>query len=164
MNANVTALTLLAGLLFAALALARLGSLAGFVSRPVLRGFAFGLALTIIVRQLPHIAGVPDLGGPVWSVLWGVVHTMPNWNGASLACGLGALMLLAVLRRWPVVPGPLLVMALGIAGARWSGLGAGWPRMAWRSLAPPRWRWPCPPCPVIRRSGCASRRWPCRWC
>lgn len=125
MDANVTALTLLAGLLFAALALARLGSLAGFVSRPVLRGFAFGLALTIIVRQLPHIAGVPDLGGPVWSVLWGVVHTMPNWNGASLACGLGALMLLALLRRWPVVPGPLLVMALGIAGARWSGLGGG---------------------------------------
>ncbi|MDK4805154.1 MAG: SulP family inorganic anion transporter [Novosphingobium aromaticivorans] len=125
MDANVTALTLLAGLLFAALALARLGSLAGFVSRPVLRGFAFGLALTIIVRQLPHIAGVPDLGGPVWSVLWGVVRAMPNWNGASLACGLGALMLLTLLRRWPVVPGPLLVMALGIAGARWSGLGGG---------------------------------------
>lgn len=117
MGANATALTLLAGLLFGALAIARLGSLAGFVSRPVLRGFAFGLALTIIVRQLPQIAGLPISGGSVGHVIWQLASRLPQWHGPSLLCGVLALGLLAVLRRWPVMPGPLLVMALGIAGS-----------------------------------------------
>ncbi|NKJ41309.1 SulP family inorganic anion transporter [Novosphingobium sp. SG720] len=115
--ANATALTLLAGGLFIALAAARLGSLAGFIARPVLRGFALGLALTIIIRQLPAMTGVPAPPGTVGAVAWAVLEQMPHWHVATLACGLGALVLLLLLRCWPGVPGALIVLVLGIAGA-----------------------------------------------
>ena len=39
--------------------LMRLGFLASFISEPVLKGFIVGLALTIIVGQLPKLFGVP---------------------------------------------------------------------------------------------------------
>ena len=51
------ALVLLAGSALALLAWARQGRLSAFVSRPVLRGFAFALALTIVVKQLPDALG-----------------------------------------------------------------------------------------------------------
>jgi hypothetical protein len=47
------ALVLLSGGLLMMLALARQGQLSAFVSRPVLRGFAFALAVTIVIKQLP---------------------------------------------------------------------------------------------------------------
>src|SRR2546427_9173206 len=34
--------------------LARLGAVSNFIAKPVLRGFALGLALTIVVKQIPH--------------------------------------------------------------------------------------------------------------
>jgi SulP family sulfate permease len=39
--------------------LARLGFVANFISEPVLKGFIIGLALTIIVGQLPKLFGAP---------------------------------------------------------------------------------------------------------
>lgn len=48
----------LVGITFGLVALGRLSGLANFISRPVLRGFAFGLALTIIVKQLPMVVGL----------------------------------------------------------------------------------------------------------
>ena len=39
--------------------LARLGFVANFISEPVLKGFIIGLALTIVVGQLPKLFGVP---------------------------------------------------------------------------------------------------------
>ncbi len=122
--ANATALTLLAGALFLALAAARLGSLAGFVARPVLRGFALGLALTIIIRQLPALTGLPAPQGSVGVVGWTILRQAGQWHGATLACGLGALALLLLLRRWPGVPGALIVLVLGIAAASLPGFAA----------------------------------------
>jgi hypothetical protein len=55
----------LVGLCFLVAALARLGGLTGFVSRPVLRGFAFGLAVTIILRAVADGGGRRGAGtGP----------------------------------------------------------------------------------------------------
>lgn len=122
--ANATALTLLVGMLFIGLAAARLGSLAGFVARPVLRGFALGLALTIIIRQMPALVGLPAPHGSVGVVAWALVAHGGQWHWATLACGLAALALLLVLRRWPGVPGALIVLVLGVAGASLPGFAA----------------------------------------
>src|SRR4051794_10641524 len=46
------ALLLLAGLL-------RLGFIAQFLSRPIMAGFVFGLALFVTVSQLPKLLGIP---------------------------------------------------------------------------------------------------------
>ncbi len=52
------ALVLLTGLGLCILAKTGFGRLSAFVSRPVLHGFSFALALTIISKQLPVILGV----------------------------------------------------------------------------------------------------------
>ena len=56
--ALAAALVLATGLAFLAAGAMRLGSICSFISKPVLRGFSFGLALVIIAKQLPHLAGV----------------------------------------------------------------------------------------------------------
>jgi MFS superfamily sulfate permease-like transporter len=53
-----TIVVALVGATFLLAGLARLGALSNFISRPMLRGFAFGLAVTIILGQLPTFAGV----------------------------------------------------------------------------------------------------------
>jgi MFS superfamily sulfate permease-like transporter len=63
-NANekalmATAIVAIVGLLFGVVAALKLDGIAAFIARPVLRGFAFGLAITIIVRQLPVLFGLP---------------------------------------------------------------------------------------------------------
>ena len=118
-DALATAMTLMVAVMFVGLGLFRLGGLAGFVSRPVLRGFAFGLAATIIIRQLPHLVHVAVPGGPIGAVLAGVMLALPHWDWASLALGIAALAGLITLRRVPglpaKLPATLIVMAAGIA-------------------------------------------------
>ncbi len=46
------------GVLFILAGAARLGGMSDFIARPVLRGFTFGLALTIAIKQLPKILDV----------------------------------------------------------------------------------------------------------
>ncbi len=110
-----TALVGMVGVLFLLLAAFRLGALSGFVSRPVLRGFAFGLAITIIIKQLPKLLGITLAGGPIGAVLRQIADAAPRWNLPSVALGLVALILLMTARRVPQVPGALLVIAGGIA-------------------------------------------------
>jgi MFS superfamily sulfate permease-like transporter len=96
--ALATIAVLTASLVFLGGAALRLGSLTGFISRPVLRGFAFGLAITIILHQIPVLAG----------------HRL---HVASIVTGLVALAALLAFRRMPAVPGAFLVMAAGIAAS-----------------------------------------------
>ncbi len=105
------------GLCFLLAAALRLGTLAGFVSRPVLRGFAFGLAITIILRQVPQMAGIPLHADNIFHLCWLIVSSVPRWHPASVATGLAALVALLALRRLPAVPGAFLVLALGIAAS-----------------------------------------------
>jgi SulP family sulfate permease len=56
--AAVVTITLLTGLILLIMAVLRLGLLANFISYPVMKGFLFGLALTIIIGQVPKLLGV----------------------------------------------------------------------------------------------------------
>lgn len=110
-----SALTAAVGLIFAGLALFRLGSLSGFVSRPVLRGFAFGLAITIVVKQLPKLFGVSVPGGPFWQTLGELGSKAGQWRVESVVLGGLSIVTLLVLRRVPRVSGALVVLAGGVA-------------------------------------------------
>lgn len=107
----------LTGLLFLAAAAAKLGGFTGFISRPVLRGFAFGLAVTIILRQVPALVGVPTDTPDLFRLLRGLVESASQWHPASIATGLVALAALLFLRRWPRIPGAFAVLAAGIAAS-----------------------------------------------
>ncbi|TMV36407.1 SulP family inorganic anion transporter, partial [Thioclava sp. BHET1] len=88
-----TAAVLLTGVMFAIAALLRLGGLTQLIARPVLRGFAFGIALTIILKQLPVMAGVAVAGTNPRIQFSALIGAHARWNLTGLA--MGALALLA---------------------------------------------------------------------
>ncbi|TDC49263.1 SulP family inorganic anion transporter [Jiangella ureilytica] len=104
----VGTLAVLAGLL-------RLGFLANFISEPVLKGFIVGMALVIIVGQLPKLLGVEGGEGTFFAKLWSVVTSLDETNGwAALVGGLCLAIVLVLRRVAPMVPGSLVAVALGV--------------------------------------------------
>jgi MFS superfamily sulfate permease-like transporter len=63
-------LAILAGIVGVLAGLLRLGRIARFFSGSVLAGFVSGLALVIIVKQLPKILGLEGGEGNVWERVW----------------------------------------------------------------------------------------------
>lgn len=116
-GASTTLLVALVGGMFCAMAVARLGGLASFISRPVLRGFAVGLAITIIIRQLPVIVGLPLHRAAIGPLLLALLDNAARWHAASIATALVALAFLLILRRMPALPGAFLVLAGGIGAS-----------------------------------------------
>ena len=95
----------------------RLGVISALIARPVLRGYAFGLALVIAVKQWPLLVGVPAHGGNFFALLLELARGAPGWHLMSLGCGLAALAGLFLLERVPRVPGALVVIVASIAAA-----------------------------------------------
>ena len=112
------ALALVVGGLLLTAGLLRLGFLAQFMAKSVVTGFVIGLALTIIVGQLPKLFGVPSASGDVFAQLDALLHALPQTNPWTLAVGATSLAGILVLRLLvPRFPGPLLVLALGIVAS-----------------------------------------------
>ncbi|GAA1977298.1 SulP family inorganic anion transporter [Nocardioides panacihumi] len=116
---QVAALTagiaLATGVLAVVAGLLRLGFLASFISEPVLKGFIVGLALTIMIGQVPALIGVDKGSGSFFEKLWDVVGNLGDADPLTVAVGLGSLAALLVLRRFvPLVPGSLVVALAGI--------------------------------------------------
>src|SRR5579864_4428658 len=93
------ALTLLVGLFFLLGALLRLSALTSFVSRAVLQGFGLGLAITITIRQLPILLGIPVSQGAPLEILGSLIAHIGNVSPASALLGGGALVFLGISRR-----------------------------------------------------------------
>jgi sulfate permease, SulP family len=103
--------------------LARLGFVANFISEPVLKGFIVGLALTIVVGQLPKLFGVPKGEGNFFEQLWHLLGQLDQTSGLTLLLGLVSLALILVLKRVaPVVPGSLVAVVFGILVVQLFGL------------------------------------------
>jgi sulfate permease, SulP family len=106
---------LVAGILVAAGVL-RLGFLADFISSPVLAGFKAGMGLVIAASQLGKVLGVPVEGESFFAKVWSALRQLGDADPATVALALGGLAVLLGLRRWaPRVPGPLVVVVVGIA-------------------------------------------------
>ena len=117
-NQLVMALVLLCGVLLMLLALMQQGQLSAYISRPVLKGFGFALASTIVIKQLPDALGLelpPGAGADPLHALYFVLTHMGLWHLPSLLLALRAGALLLWLRRWSRIPASLVVMLLAIA-------------------------------------------------
>jgi MFS superfamily sulfate permease-like transporter len=71
-------LAITAGALALIAGLARLGFVANFISEPVLKGFIIGLAMTIMIGQVPKLLGVEKGSGDFFAQLWHVVTELGN--------------------------------------------------------------------------------------
>jgi sulfate permease, SulP family len=113
--ANAAVLVLLVGGLFLLAGICRLGFIAQFLSRPVIEGFVFGLAIFVIVKQLPKLFGIAGGSGDTIRQLGHLLRHLGDTSGSTLLVGVCALILLFGLERFaPKVPGGLAALVLGI--------------------------------------------------
>lgn len=115
--ALASALVMGTGIAFALAGCLRLGAMSNLIARPVLRGYAFGLALVIAVKQWPHLVDMPASASGFFALLSELLRGFSSWQLPSLGCGLAALAGLFVLERIPRVPGALVVIVASIAAA-----------------------------------------------
>jgi high affinity sulfate transporter 1 len=98
---------------------ARLGFLASFISEPVLKGFIVGLAITIVMGQLPKLFGVAKGSGNAFEQAWSLIRNLGDTNGPTIAVGAASLVAVVAIRRFaPVVPASLVAVALGIVAVK----------------------------------------------
>ncbi|WP_051202650.1 SulP family inorganic anion transporter [Desulfovibrio aminophilus] len=117
---TMAALVLLVGALFLLAGFCRLGFVASFLSYPVMTGYVCGLAVFIAASQAPKLLGLHKAPGDVFMQLWGLVERLPQTRPEAAAVGLGALVLLFALERLaPRVPGALVVLVLGVLAGTW---------------------------------------------
>jgi sulfate permease, SulP family len=114
--ATTIALALVVGFLALVAGLLRLGFLASFISEPVLKGFIIGLALTIIVGQLPKLFGIEKTEGDFFEQLFGFLGNLGGTDLTTLVLGGISLVIVVGLKAYlPVVPGSLVAVGFGIA-------------------------------------------------
>jgi sulfate permease, SulP family len=112
---DAAGLVIFCGGLFLIAGLLRLGFVAQFLSRPVMEGFVFGLAIFVTVSQLPKLFGIEKGSGDTIAQFVHLIGHLGDTSGATLAVGAAALVLLfAVERLAPKIPGGLLALVLGI--------------------------------------------------
>jgi SulP family sulfate permease len=120
-----------AGLLQTLFGLLRLGGLVKFVPFPVVAGFMNGVAILIVLSQLPALMGVAAIH---WRSLAGT-----GWNdmqpAAAIVGAATALCIVVIARRWRNAPAYLI--GLGCGTALWFAMDAGMPAVEVGSLVGP---------------------------
>jgi high affinity sulfate transporter 1 len=113
--ALVAAITLVSGLLYLALALLRLGSIARFLSKAVITGFLAGAAVDVVIGELPKLTGTDAEGKNAWRELGSWIGSLGDVSATTVVVGVLGLGLILGLRFMaPAVPGALVLVAAGI--------------------------------------------------
>lgn len=115
-RAVVTAslMAIVSGVFCIALGLLKLGFVTELLSKPIRYGYMNGIALTVLVSQLPKLFAVKiDDAGPLRE-LWQLAREVAdgNANGYSFAVGAGSLLVILALKRFERVPGILVAVIL----------------------------------------------------
>jgi MFS superfamily sulfate permease-like transporter len=96
----------------------RLGFITELLSKPIRYGYMNGIAVTVLINQLPKVFGVSiERDGPLRD-LWRIAQSVLDGraNPTVLATGAGTLVVILVLKRFKRVPGILIaVVAATIA-------------------------------------------------
>ncbi len=98
-------------------AVAKLGFIADLISKPTMIGYMNGLALTILVGQLPKLFGfkidAEGLLGEITGFARGLAHG--EAVAAAAVVGIAGIVLILVLQRWlPKLPAVLIMVVLAI--------------------------------------------------
>jgi high affinity sulfate transporter 1 len=107
----VAILAVMVGLLVALIGLVGLGWIAEFLSTPIVTGFLSGVAVIIVIHQLPDLFGFSSSGGTNEHRVGYFVTHLSSTNGWSLAIGIGVLALMFVSHRIDRrIPGALIAL------------------------------------------------------
>lgn len=111
------ALAFIVGMVQLLLGLFKLGALVSFISHPVIVGFTNAAAIIIALSQLNKILGIPiDTSGQFMLGLRDVLMELGRIHWPTLAFGVGAIVLMVLMRRFTPtkVPGVLVAVVVGI--------------------------------------------------
>ena len=110
----VAILAVCVGVLVMLVWLLRLGWIAELLSAPITTGFLAGVAVVIVIHQLPHLLGLPPVGGSNLHRLTTTLGHLADANGATAAIGLGTFALaLGLARIDRRIPGALVALVAG---------------------------------------------------
>ena len=116
-------LTFMVGSILVLASLLRLGSVANFISEPVLVGFKAGIGFVIVLDQVPKILGIHIVKGTFLHNVSAIVKGIPEASLITVVVGVAMIALLVGFERFlPRAPAPLVAVAAGIIGARFLGL------------------------------------------
>jgi high affinity sulfate transporter 1 len=107
-------MAIVSGLVCIGAGLARLGFITELLSKPIRYGYMNGIALTVLISQLPKLFGFSIEGdGPLrelWAIVQGILNGKANW--VAFAVGAGTLAAILALKNIPPIPG-ILIAVLG---------------------------------------------------
>jgi high affinity sulfate transporter 1 len=114
-------LAMLTGVFGLAAGLLRLGFVTDLLAKPIRYGYMNGIALTVLVSQLPKLFGFSVEGDRlilrVADLFSGIVSGRANW--ASVALGGGTLLIIMSLKRFMRVPGVLIAVGSATLAVAW---------------------------------------------
>jgi high affinity sulfate transporter 1 len=113
-------LALIVGAIMIAAGIAKLGFVADLLSKPTQIGYMNGLALTILIGQLPKLFGFSTEANGLINEVHAFVHGLASGKavGAAVAIGVVSLALILALGRWlPRIPGVLVAVVVAIAAS-----------------------------------------------
>src|SRR5262247_2014765 len=105
-------MAIVSGVACIAAGLARLGFVTELLSKPIRYGYMNGIALTVLLSQIPKLFGFSiDAEGPLRQV-WAIIQQVlaGRTNVVALAIGASTLALILLLKRRPRVPGILIAV------------------------------------------------------
>jgi high affinity sulfate transporter 1 len=105
-------MAIVSGIVCVAAGLAHLGFITELLSKPIRYGYMNGIALTVMLSQIPKLFGFSvDSNGPLRQSIEIVNKVLAgSSNLVALAIGASALVLILALKRWPRVPGMLIAV------------------------------------------------------
>jgi high affinity sulfate transporter 1 len=107
-------MALVSGTVLVLAGIARLGFVTELLSKPIRYGYMNGIALTVLISQLPKLLGFSiESEGPLrdlWAIAGGINDGKTNW--VAFAVGLGTLVVILLLKDNKRVPG-ILVAVVG---------------------------------------------------
>ena len=137
------ALAILAGLISILAGFLKLGRVAQFFSESVMVGFITGLALVIMIKQVPKLLGIEGGEGNFWERSIEIIKHLPETSVPTLITGLLCLALLIALEHYfHKIPAALVALLVGIVFSTVFGLEARGVEVIGEipaGLAPPQW-------------------------
>src|SRR5262249_15306647 len=105
-------MAIISGAVCVAVGLARLGFITELLSKPIRYGYMNGIALTVLLSQVPKLFGFSvSANGPLRQA-WGIVAKVfaGSTNSVALLIGASTLVLILLLKRWLRIPGSLIAV------------------------------------------------------
>jgi len=110
--ALAAAMAIVSGAVCILAGIARLGFITELLSKPIRYGYMNGIALTVLISQVPKVFGFNiESDGParnIWAIMQAILSGNTNWT--AFAIGAGTLSLILLLKRFKRVPAILIAV------------------------------------------------------